>query len=168
MKTKGYKVTGDNKKEVSQYWERRDRAISYLLKTTAYVGEIKSESSLPVGQALILQNKKILDLRSEGDAFGGVLSPLSHCRGAGLKAQEYWSTVAGAISTQSPGEALNEYVAEVRGCQKQIDNPPQELTYIETQLGKKPPVDGCLKILSLSEEDKAQGWSCRSDILSKS
>lgn len=167
-KDKGYKVTGDNKEEVSQYWKRHDSAITYLLKTTVYVGEVRSQTALPVGRALALQSKKMLELRSEGEAFGSFLSALSHCRGAGFKAQEYWLTVAGTISTQSPDEALNAYVKEAQGCQEQIDNPPQELTYIETPLDKNPPVDGCLKILSLSEEDEAQRWSCRSDILSKS
>lgn len=166
-KDKSYKVTGDNKKEVSQYWGQRDRAMSYLLKTTVYVGEIRSQTALPEGRALVLQSKKMLELRSEGDAFGGVLSALSHCRGAGFKAQEYWLTVAGTISTQSPNEALDAYVAEAQGCQEQIDNPPQELTYIETPLDEKPPIDGCLKVLSLGGEDRAQGWSCRSSMLSK-
>lgn len=166
-KDKGYKVTGDNKKEVSQYWGQRDSAMSYLLKTTVYVGEVRSQAALPEGRALVLQSKKMLDLRSEGDAFGGVVSALSHCRGAGFKAQEYWLTMAGTISTQSPDEALNAYVAEAQGCQEQIDNPPKELTYIETPLDKKPPVDGCLKVISLGEQEKVQGWSCRSELLSR-
>ncbi len=57
---------GDNRKEASQYWGR-NKAISYLLKSTAYVDEIRSE--------LVL--------------FEGVLSTLSHYREAGFKAQRW-------------------------------------------------------------------------------
>lgn len=162
----GYKVTGDNKKEISQYEKQREEAIAYLLKTTAYVGEVRGLSALPVGADLIGQNKKMLALKSEGDAFG-VLSPLSLCRGAGYKAQEYWLTVAGTVRTQSPEEALKAYVNEAQGCQGQIDNAPAAVTYIETPLDKQAPVDGCLKVVSLGDDEKMQAWTCPSELLSR-
>lgn len=162
----GYKITGDNKREVSQYQEQRAGAIAYLLKTTVYVGEIRNMTTLPAGTALVAQHNKMSALSSEGDVFGNVLSPLSHCRGAGYKAGEYWSTVAGNIRTQKPDEALKAYVAEAQDCQNQIDNAPAAVTYIETPLGKAPPADGCLKVVSLGEEEKVQEWSCSSALLS--
>lgn len=162
----GYKVTGDNKKEISQYEKQRGEAIAYLLKTTVYVGEIRSLSALPVGADLVGQSKKMLALKSEGDVFG-VLSPLSLCRGAGYKAQEYWLTVAGTIRTQSPEEALKAYVNEAQGCQEQIDNAPAAVTYIETPLDKHAPADGCLKVVSLGGEEKVQAWTCPSELLSQ-
>ncbi|TFF38649.1 hypothetical protein [Pseudomonas sp. RIT623] len=162
----GYKVTGDNKKEITQYQEQRGDAIAYLLKTTVYVGEIRGLAALPVGPELVAKSKKMLALKSEGDAFG-MLSPLSQCRGIGYKAQEYWLTVAGTIRTQTPEDALNAYVKEAQGCQEQIDTAPAAVTYIETSLGKNPPVDGCLKVISLGEEEKVQNWSCPAQLLSK-
>lgn len=163
----GYKVTGDNKKEIEQYSENREHAIAYLLKTTAYVGEIKEMKSLPVGADLPAQHKKMLALRSEGDALGTMFSPLSHCRGAGYKAQEYWSVVAGNIPTETPEEALTAYVEAAKNCQEQIDNGPKSITYLETAIDKKPPADGCLKVVSLGSEEKTQSWSCSTELLSK-
>ncbi|MBA6066537.1 hypothetical protein [Pseudomonas mosselii] len=162
----GYKITGDNQKEITQYQEQRGEAIAYLLKTTVYVGEIRDLSALPVGPELVAQSKKMLALKSEGDTFG-MLSPLSQCRGTGYKAQEYWLTVAGTIRTQTPEAALNAYVKEAQGCQEQIDTAPAAVTYIETSLDKKPPVEGCLKVISLGEEEKVQSWSCPAQLLSK-
>lgn len=162
----GYKVTGDNKKELDQYSAHREEAIAYLLKTTVYVGEIRAMKSLPVGPALPGQHKKMLALRAEGDALGDMFSPLSYCRGAGYKAQEYWSVVAGNIRTETPENALAAYVEEARNCQGQIDNGPKSVTYIETTIDKKPPVEGCLKIISLGSEEKVQGWSCPTELLS--
>ncbi|WMW07836.1 hypothetical protein [Pseudomonas entomophila] len=163
---KGYKVTGDNKKEIGQYQEQRGDAIAYLLKTTVYVGEIRVLSALPVGPELVAQSKKMLALKSEADAFG-ILSPLSQCRGAGYKAQEYWLTVAGTIRTQKPEDVLNAYVKEAQGCQEQIDKGPAAITYIETALDKNPPVDGCLRVVSLGEEEKVHTWSCPAELLSQ-
>ncbi|WP_148059028.1 hypothetical protein [Pseudomonas chlororaphis] len=164
----GYKVTGNNKKELDQYSANREGAIAYLLKTTAYVGEIRAMKSLPGGgPALPAQHKKMLALRAEGDALGDMFSPLSYCRGAGYKAQEYWSVVAGNIRTETPEDALAAYVEEAKNCQDQIDNGPKPKTYIETDIDKKPPVDGCLKIISLGSEEKVQGWSCSTELLSK-
>ncbi|NIF18681.1 hypothetical protein [Pantoea sp. Cy-639] len=161
-----YKVTGDNKKEISQYEKQREEAIAYLLKTTAHVGEIRSLSVLPVGADLVAQSKKMLALKSEGDAFG-VLSPLSHCRGAGYKAQEYWLTMAGTVRTQTSEEALKVYVNEAQGCQEQIDNAPAAVTFIETPLHKQAPVEGCLKVVSLGDQEKVQAWTCPSELLSR-
>lgn len=162
-----YKITGDNKKELDQYEANRGDAIAYLLKTTVYVGEIKAMESLPVGPALVAQNKKMLDLRAEGDALGSAFSPLSHCRGAGYKAQEYWSVVAGDIRTETPEDALAAYVQSAQDCQGQIDNAPKPITYIETDIDKLPPVEGCLEVISLGSDEKVRGWSCPSDLLSK-
>ncbi|MFZ5936720.1 hypothetical protein ACOKS3_18065 [Pseudomonas sp. HS6-2] len=165
-KDQGYKITGNNQKEIGQYEKQREEAMAYLLKTTAHVGEIRGLSTLPVGADLVGQNKKMLALKSEGDAFG-VLSPLSQCRGAGYKAQEYWLTVAGTVRTQTPEEALKAYVNEAQGCQQQIDNAPAAVTYIETPLDKHAPVDGCLKVVSLGGDEKVQAWTCPSDLLSR-
>jgi hypothetical protein len=162
----GYKVIGDNQKEISQYEKQRGEAIAYLSKTTAHVGEIRGLSTLPVAADLVGQSKKMLALKSEGDAFG-VLSPLSQCRGAGYKAQEYWLTVVGNIRTQTPEEALKEYVNEAQGCQEQIDNAPVAVTYIEAPRDKHAPVDSCLKVVSLSENEKVQAWTCPSEQLSR-
>ncbi|WP_233281691.1 hypothetical protein [Pseudomonas tructae] len=163
----GYKVTGDNQKQLDQYSTHREGAIAYLLKTTVYVGEIRAMKSLPAGPALPAQHKKMLALRTEGDALGDIFSPLSYCRRAGYKAQEYWSVVAGNIQTETPENALAAYVEEARNCQGQIDSGPKPITYIETAIDKKPPVEGCLKIISLGSEEKVQGWSCSTELLSK-
>lgn len=163
----GYKVTGNNQKELDQYAAHREDAIAYLLKTSVYVGEVKAMKSLPVGPALPAQSKKMLDLRTEGDALGDMFSPLSYCRGAGYKAQEYWSVVAGNIRTETPESALAAYVEAAQDCQGQIDKAPKPETYIETAIDKAPPVEGCLKIISLGSEEKVQSWSCSSELLSK-
>lgn len=163
----GYKVTGNNQKELDQYATHRGEAIAYLLKTTVYVGEVKNMKSLPVGPALPAQHRKMLELRAEGDALGDMFSPLSYCRGAGYKAQEYWAVVAGSIRTETPENALAAYVEAAQDCQGQIDNGPKPVTYIETDIDKVPPVEGCLKIISLDSEEKVQGWSCATELLSK-
>lgn len=164
----GYKVTGDNKKVIAEYAEKRDAAIAYLLKTSVYVGEIRSMETLPTGVALATQSKKMLTLKSEADVFGGVLSPLSHCRDTGLKAQEYWSVVAGGVRTESPDAALAAYVAEAQQCQNQIDSAPVALVYVETQVGGAPPLDNCLEVVSLDSSEKVQSWSCPAGSMPKS
>lgn len=163
----GYKITGDNKKEIEQYSANRANAIEYLLKTSVYVGEIRDMKSLPVGQDLPAQHKKMLALRSEGDKLGDMFSPLSHCRNAGYKAQEYWSVVAGNIATETPEEALTAYVEAANSCQGQIDSGPTPITYLETSQGKKPPVEGCLKVVSLGADEKKESWTCPTALLSK-
>ncbi|WP_430444982.1 MAG: hypothetical protein ACQZ2J_28055 [Pseudomonas piscis] len=163
----GYKVTGDNKKVLDQYSANREEAIAYLLKTTVYVGEVRAMQALPVGPALSAQHKKMLELEAEGDALGDMFSPLSHCSGAGSKAEAYWSVVAGSIRTQTPEQALAAYVEEAKNCQQQIDTGPKPTTYIETDIDKKPPVDGCLRIISLGSEEKVQQWSCLTELLSR-
>lgn len=163
----GYKVTGNNQKELDQYAAQRGDAIAYLLKTTVYVGEVKNMKSLPVGPALPAQHRKMLELRAEGDALGDMFSPLSYCRGAGYKAQEYWAVVAGSIRTETPENAFTAYVEAAQDCQGQIDNGPKAVTYIETDIDKVPPVEGCLKIISLGSKEKVQGWSCATELLSK-
>lgn len=162
-----YKVTGDNKSVLSEYTAKREAAIAYLLKTSVYVGEIRAMKELPAGAALPAQSQKMLALRGEADALGGIISPLSHCRGAGYKAQEYWAVVEGSIRTETPDSALAGYVEEAQQCQEQIDNPPKSETYIETAIGGKPPVSECLEVVSLGSDEKVQAWSCPSELLSK-
>ncbi|MFV3405865.1 hypothetical protein ACNFIC_18235 [Pseudomonas sp. NY15463] len=162
-----YKVAGDNAKEISQYQAQRGDAIAFLLKTTGYVGEIKSLKSLPVGSGLVAQFKKMSELRAEGDVFGSVVSPLSHCRNVGYSAGQYWSVVAGNIRTQKPEEAFNAYLADAQKCQEQIDNAPAPVTYLETPKDKEPPFSGCLEVISLGEERNVRSWSCPSELLSK-
>ncbi len=163
----GYKVTGNNNKEIEQYSANRAHAIEYLLKTSVYVGEIREMKTLPVGQDLPAQHKKMLALRSEGDTLGDMFSPLSHCRAAGYKAQEYWSVVAGNIPTETPQETLAAYVEAASNCQGQIDSEPKPITYLETRQGKIPPIEGCLKVVSLGSDEKSESWTCPTALLSK-
>ncbi|MGE8409501.1 MAG: hypothetical protein ACN6QH_20965 [Pseudomonas sp.] len=159
-----YKVIGDNKKDIEQYAESRDRALVYLNKTLAYVGEVRDMKSRLAGVALQDQNKKMLDLKTEGDALIKAFAPLSHCRGAGEKAQAYWTTVA---ASKSPEVDLIAYVEEAKACQAQINVGPKPLAYLETAAGKAAPFEGCSKLAGGNAEGKIQNWSCPAELLSK-
>lgn len=167
-KEPSYRVVGDNGDSVAEHAAKRSDAIAFLLKTSVYVGEIRAMAVLPSGAELSVQANKMVALQSEADLLGNVVSPYSHCRGAGYKASEYWSTVAGNIRTESADSALAAYVEEALQCQGQVDNAPVAMTYIETDKGKNPPVEGCLKIVSLGSDEKVQEWSCPSGSLPKS
>lgn len=163
-----YKVVGNNGSEVAEHAAKRSDAIAFLLKTSVYVGEVRAMTVLPVGADLSAQAKKMMDLKAEADLLGTVVSPYSHCRGVGYKASDYWSVVAGNIRTETPDNALAAYVEEAQQCQNQVDNVPAAVTYIEVASGKKPPVEGCLQVVSLGGDKKVQEWSCPSALLSKS
>lgn len=164
----GYKVIGDNNNVLAEHSAKRGDAVAFLLKTSVYVGEVRSMQALPVGADLSAQTDKMVALRSEADQLGNVLSPYSHCRSAGYKTSEYWSVVAGEVRTETPESVLAMYVEEAQQCQVQIDNAPAAVTYIEMEVDKKPPVEGCLKVVSLGSDEKVQEWSCPSRLISKS
>lgn len=159
-----YKVIGDNKKDIEQYAAGRDQALVYLNKTLAYVGEVRDMKTRLVGVALQDQHKKMLDLKTEGDTLIKAFAPLSHCRGAGEKAQAYWSAVA---ASKSPEVALIAYVEEAKVCQDQINIGPKLLAYVETAAGKAAPFEGCSKLAGENSEGKNQNWSCPAELLSK-
>ncbi len=162
----GYKITGDNKKEIEQYPVNREHAIAHLLKTNSYVDEMKEMKSLPVGADLPAQHRKMHALRLEGDPLG-VTSLLSHCRSAGYKAYDYWMVVAGSDRFDTLETSLAKYVEEAKKCQGQIDNGPKSMTYLEMAIDKNPPADGCSRVSSQDSEKKTQSWYCPTELLSK-
>ncbi|MGE1317863.1 hypothetical protein [Pseudomonas aeruginosa] len=164
-----YEVVKDNSSEINFYKEKRKSAALYLKKAVSYVEEIKRMKSLPEGPALPAQSRKMNALVDEGEQFGDIFSPLSHCRLAGHNARMFWSVMTGNIATSTPEEGFEEFEEQVRGCKGQLVKEPEAITTIRTSVDKGIPFKGCLEVIQLRREGESdfREWTCPTSVLPK-